>query len=232
MLLIRRSVLIIFFAVVILALIGTAVWAFFLTGGEVIPTSGELRYRAETLLFTSIVVSTVLTAVFAVIMIRSRNIDRMLNKLIKQNNMNPSSTKEGLLRLGKTGGKLNLLYRQIDEISEKRGLKISCMSEALKFYSDKLPEPVLLIDISGKIVQMSRGWAQHFGEKESVIGNSIESIFGEISLTDIILKLEKTHLPLKTVYNGITYNWTIIETRDRTPGYLTVMPSSGDYLPN
>lgn len=231
MLLIKRSVLIIFFAIVILSLIGTALWALFLTGGEVLPSADELRFRAETLLFTAIVVSTALIIVFVLIITRSRNIDKMLDKLIRQNNMNPSSTKEGLLRLGKTGGKLNLLYRQIDEVSEKRGLKISAMSGALKFYSERLPDPLLLIDLSGKVVQESSGWSQLFGNEESASERSIEDIFPEISLTDIIFKLEKTHLPVETVFKGKIFSWSIIENRDKDPGYLIITPSEAQ-LPN
>jgi PAS domain-containing protein len=225
MLLVKRSVLTAFFTVTILASIAASARAFqIMTAAGLEP--GELRFKAETLLFAVIVGATLLTAVFILIIFRSRNIDKMLDKLIRQNNMNPSSTREGLLRLGKTGGKLNLLYRQIDEISEKRGLKISAISNALSLFSANLTTPVLMTDLSGRIVQASRGWSEDLGNTdEDLIGSSIEDIFDGISITDIILRLEKTHLPVETVLKGTYFIWSRINDKENTPGYLIVMPA-------
>jgi len=223
MLLIKRFSLILSFAVIILFLLGTAAWAFALMTDQAPKGQDDLRYRAETLLFTSIVLCTVLTAVFILLISRSRNIDRILDKLIRQNSMNPTSTRDGLLRLGKTGGKLNILYRQVDEISEKRGLKISALSNALELISGYLTVPVMICDISGKIIQVSRGWSEQPGSASNLIGGNVESFFNEINITDIILELEKTHLPLKREINGTIWSWSMIRSRDKNPAYLAVM---------
>ena len=227
MLLVRRSLLIIFFSLIILSLIGTAAWAYVIMTSASPINPGELRYRAETLLFTTIVAASILTAALILIIVRSRNIDRMLDRLIRQNNMNPASTREGLLRLGKTGGKLNILYRQIDDVSEKRGLKISAMSNAIDLLSENLANPMLMIDISGRIIHAGRNWpSSPEAPAADLRGSNIEELFSGISITDIVSKLEKTHLPVKTASKGISFNWIMISDRKKTPGYLIVTPAS------
>ncbi len=207
-------------------MMGITATAFVMMSSPAPGGSEQLRFRAETLLFTTIVTSTLLIIIFTLAITRCRNIDKMLDKLIRQNSMNPASTKEGLLRLGKTGGKLNILYRQIDEISRNRGLKISALSNALELFSFYLSPPLILTDMSGKIVQVSRGWTEEFnGSSSNPKGSNIDGLFSGINISDIISRLEKTHLPATTEFKGKTFNWSIVYNRKLTPAYLIVMPA-------
>ena len=225
MLLIRRLTAIILLVLTAVSIASMAISAFIIISA---PGSDELRFQAEKVLFIGIILVCIVSAAFITVFIKSRNINRDLEKLIRQNRLNPEATGPGLLKLGETGRKLNSLYQQIDEVSRKRGLKIGALSEANEFLSRNISEPVLLIDVSGRIIQVSRGYLELHGLRRSdIIDQDLPLLAdSEMQLGSILSQLERKHLPVETDIDGKTYRWSPLFNAENEINYLAVVQLS------
>ena len=228
MLLIRRLTAIILLVLTAASIASMAIGAFIIIGASGEYGSEELRFQAEKVLFIGIILVCIVTASFIGVIIKSRNINRDLEKLIRQNRLNPEATGPGLLKLGETGRKLNSLYQQIDEVSRKRGLKIGALSEANEFLSRNITEPILLIDVSGRIIQASRGYLELYGLRRSdIIDQDLPLLASsKVQLGSIISQLEKKHLPVETDIDGKTFMWSPLFNAENEINYLAVVQLS------
>lgn len=231
MLLIRKSLIISLGAASALStiIIAAAAYRKILNAGGL--TEADLRFAAEEYLFAGILLSLIIIAAFIFLILRSRNISRELDRLIRQEKLNPASTKAGLLKLGVIGDKLNLLYRQIDEVSEMRGLKISALSNTAEFLSSNLNKSIIITDVTGKILQISRGYIDRSGVRRSeILERNIESIINGVDIKTVLSRLEKKRLPTSISIRGLEYTWIPIYNRNNEISYIAVTQS--DDKPN
>lgn len=223
MLIIRKSLIIILAAAsaVSTILITAAAYLRILNAGTI--SKADLEFSAEEYLFGGILLSLLISMAFVFLIIKSRNISRELDRLIKREKLNPASTKTGLLKLGKIGIKLNILYRQIDEVSEMRGLKISALSNVAEFLTLNLDKPIIIIDVTGKIIQVSRGYLNKSGMNRSeLLEQNIDSIITGIDIKTVLSRLEKKRLSTSFIIADSEYSWTPIYNRNNKISYIAV----------
>jgi len=226
MLLIRKSLIIGLAAVSFVSTILIAVTAYLKIIGSEGLTGAELRFAAEEYLFTGILLSLIMITAFIFLIRRSRNISRELDRLIRQEKLNPASTETGLLKLGAIGDKLNLLYRQIDEVSEMRGLKISALSNTTEFLSSNVGKSIIITDVTGRILEISRGYIDKSGVSRSeILERNIESIIHGVEIKTVLARLEKKRLPTSFSIKGIEYTWRPIYNRNNEISYIAVTQS-------
>lgn len=236
MLLIRRSIIIILSAVTAVSIIimAGAAYSIVCAAGEM--DAETLRFQAEKILFAGIILTFVSSASFAFVIIRSRNIKKDLDKLVKQNRLNPAATKNGLLKLGATGQTLHELYRQIDEVSEKRGLKISALTKTSEFLSQNIAGAVLIADVTGRVIQASRGYLEQNGVSRSeIVDHELPYIGKGIRMKAILSRLEKKPLPVETETEDSICRWTALYNSDNEISYIAVTQlktSQSDDSPN
>ncbi|MDC7226222.1 MAG: hypothetical protein PQJ61_05615 [Spirochaetales bacterium] len=230
MLLIRRSVAVLLLIISAAAVFSVAISAYMLMTAPGQPDTESLRFQAEKILFAGIILTCITAAAFGIVLLRSRNIKKDLEKLIKQNRLNPASTKQGLLRLGETGSRLHELYRQIDEVSEKRGRKISALSQTAELLCQNIGEAILIIDVTGCVIHASRGWLESENTVRSAIVDKKHAMFSDgYEISTILSKLEKKHRPVETVKKGIRTRWVPIYNSENEISYVAVLrqPETG-----
>ena len=227
MLLIKRSTVITLLVLAAVSVAAMAAGAYILVtaAGELSPD--ELRFQAEKVLFSGVILTCIVIAAFITVLIKSRNINRDLNKLVRQNRLNPEATGPGLLKLGETGQKLNQLYQQIEEISIKRGLKISALSKVNEFLSHNIAESIVLIDVSGRVIQASLGYLEKNGlNRTEAVDHQLPLLsVGGVELLSIISRLEKKPLPIETEIDGITCRWVPLYNSANEISYIAVIQS-------
>ncbi len=191
-------------------------------------TGADLRFLAEKILFAGLIELIVLITVFIVLFTRSRDISKDLDKLIKQNRLNSASTVTGLLTLGETGKQLNILFRQLEEISYKRGLKIGALSNVAEFLSQHIESHVTIVDVTGRIIQVSRGSLETAGKnRNEIVDRTIDILAGDIQFTSVLSELEKQHLPVETASETGTIRWIPLLNRRNEISYIAVIQDAG-----
>lgn len=226
MLIIRKTVLIIISAAAASATVFTTVSAYNRLINSETMTSADLKFLAEQYLFIGILLTLIITTALLLLIFRSRNINNELDKLIRQDKLNPAGTKTGLLRLGSIGVKLNLLYKQIDEVSEMRGLKISALSNAAEFLSLNVEQPMIIIDVTGRIIQVSRGYLDKSGMSRSeIVDADISSVINGIQIKSVLSRLEKKRLPAHFNTAGAGYKWIPLHNKNNEISYIAVIQS-------
>ena len=224
MLLVRKIFIIILMIFTAAAIMTFAIISYSnLVGAETL-TAEELKFEAEQLLFAGLLIAAGVTLVFIFLLFRSRNISNSLDKLINQNRINPASTEDGLLRLGSIGKDLNILYRQINEISEMRGLKLSAMSNTAEFLTDNIELPLLIIDVTGNIIQVSKGWLEQNNlRRGEIAGEDINKYFKGMNIKTVLSKLERRHLPVEFYNAGKNYRIVPLHDRNNNISYIAVI---------
>ena len=189
-------------------------------------TQTDLKYLAERILFTGILAGILAAIIFLIVFFKSININQRLEKLIRQNKLNPASTEHGLSGINHIGQKLNILYSQINEISEMRGLKMSALSNTCEYLSSVLEKPLLVIDITGRVIQVSEGWLNQNNQSRSeVIGTDIKAIYKVLDINSVLQRLEKKHLPLKLETEESRLQIEPVLDKNNSISYVVVIPN-------
>ncbi len=227
MLLIRKRIIIILMLITTVSIILIAAMSYNRIIGAYTQSPEDLKFEAEQFLFISLLVAAAVLGFFIVLLYKSRNINAEIDKLIKQDKLNPASTEAGLLKLGKTGIKLNSLYRQINEISDMRGLKLGAVSNVAEFLSLNIPQPLLIIDLKGTVIQASSGYLREKNvQRSSVVGRNISSLLKSINMKAVLSVLEKNHLPAEIDLNGTGYRWSPLHNTNNEISYIAVIQIS------
>ncbi|HAK46813.1 MAG TPA: hypothetical protein DCO79_12960 [Spirochaeta sp.] len=227
MLLIRRSITLILFVLTAASviIIASSAYSFLTAAGGM--SDDALRFQAERVLFIGIILACLLSAAFTLVILRSRNIRKELDRLIGQNRLNPAATRDGLLRLGETGRKLNELYRQIDEVSVMRGLKISALSKTAEYLCQNIEDALLIVDVTGRVIQASRAYLETEGlSRSELVDSQLPLLSNGLQMSSILSRLEKKHLPVETEVKGGSIRWVPIFNSENEISYIAVHQSA------
>jgi PAS domain-containing protein len=152
--------------------------------------------QAETTLFLGIVFCILVLLLFAAALLKSFNVLRGLDKLISLAQAGSGSIEESLRRLGPLGGKIRLLQGQIQELSERRSLRISSLSGMLDFLLNNTELPLLVLDLAGRIEAASRGFLERNKKQtEELLGRHIAEVDPEVSFPEVVAGMEREHAP-------------------------------------
>jgi len=152
--------------------------------------------QAETMLFLGIVFCLLILLVFAAMLLKSFAVLRELDKLISLAQTGSFSVEESLRRLGPLGEKIRLLQGRIQELSERRSLRISSLSGILDFLLNNTEMPFLVLDLTGTIEAASRSFLERRKKKaEEVIGRHIGEMDSEVSFPEMLAGMEREHAP-------------------------------------
>ena len=115
----------------------------------------ELKIRSETVLFLSIAFSVGILLLFGLILLRSRNISRELDKIFEMTRYGNFSFEESLRRIGPLGDKVRQLNQRLTELNEMKSLRISSLAAINAFLLNNTRLALLVTDITGKILKLS-----------------------------------------------------------------------------
>lgn len=205
MLLIKRTILIIISALLSVSLVFSAFFAYSKIMAAETLKGTELKFQAEQLLFIMLLISLIVIILQLLLIFRSRNIEKEIDKLIRHSRLNPASTEQGFLKLGRFGMKLSTLYSQLNSISEKRGLKISALSSLADFLSQHTDSRIIVTDITGRILYAGAGIIQQLNtSKTEIIGAEIGTVFEGLNVKELFSEIEKNKRSANAESSGIS----------------------------
>ena len=90
------------------------------------------------------------------------------------------------------GEKINKLYQNLNKVNEGRSLKISSLNGLLSFLLNNISFPILVANIAGSIVYVSRTYCAKTGtERTSLMQKDIQEYIGEVRFADIVNTFEE-----------------------------------------
>ncbi len=146
----------------------------------------EAKKYSEIVLFLSIIFSILLAAVSAAVFLRNKNILKELDKVVEMSLYSNFSPVESLRKLSLIGEKIEHIYRNVSTVNEKRLLKISAMHNLNGFLLENLSLPVIVTDVRGVIVSVSRQARDRAGDRQISPGEYITNVYTELNFQDVL----------------------------------------------
>lgn len=177
----KRDLLFIgFVSVITILLLGFLGFRIFLHTGMSEEFGSKLR--AEQFLFISVLVSTLLLVLYGAALRKSRNVSREIERMTRLTGSDDYRPEVSLKKLGSFGTQLAGLYTRISEMNRKLSIHIGGQSTLIGFLLGNMNQPVLVTDIVGKILYVSKG----FVEKRSAIRSELLKQYVESLSPDIV----------------------------------------------
>jgi signal transduction histidine kinase len=152
----------------------------------------ELKIRAETVLYLSIVFAVALALFYIVVMVRSRNIYRELDKISDMTRYGNFSIEGSLYRLGPLGEKILQLNQRLTELNAMKSLRISSLNSINAFLLNNSRLALLVTDITGKITNASAPCLERLKkERSEVVGHHLTAVLPELDFQSSVAKIEK-----------------------------------------
>ncbi len=160
-------------------------------------SKNELKIHAESYLFISIVSAVGVLLAFAVLLLRSRNISRELDKLIDMVRYGNFALEGGLKRIGPLGDKIRQINQQLSDLNEMRSLRISSLVGINTFLINNIRLALLITDITGKVSRISPRCVDRLKiESAEAVGRHITEILPEVAFQEVVSGIEKKHTPV------------------------------------
>ncbi len=202
MILINKKLLMILAIVVITASLGAGIFGYYKIIGSEGLSGEELRYQAEIFLFYFFVTAIVLIIGFASLLIRVRNVDNKLDRLIEMSRYSDIYPAKHFVGLGPLGDRLRLLYRNINNLNIRKTMKISALANLNEFMMNNIKLPMLVTDVTGSILYSSSSFSEKINStKGDLKFTKIDSIFPELNIPVLMLELSRQHVPVEKESN-------------------------------
>jgi signal transduction histidine kinase len=154
----------------------------------------ELKIRGETVLYLSIVFAVAILLAFSIVLLRSRNIFRELDKISDMTRYGNFSIEGSLGRIGPLGEKILQLNQRLTELNAMKSLRISSLASINAFLLNNSRLALLVTDITGKITNASARCLEKLKkETGEVVGRHVTELLPELDYQSAIGKIEKQH---------------------------------------
>ncbi len=162
-----------------------------------LPEPGEVRFRAENLLFLAILLAAALLLSFLAAILRSQSLSRRLDRLIELTRRGDSPPVESLRKMGLLGEKILSLHRQLNRLNEAKSLKISTLSRINRFFLDNSRLPVVIVDCKGRIEAASRSYLERkCGQGGEVVGRHLNDLDSTVPFAELLRRLREERRPI------------------------------------
>ena len=189
---IRRILFVLLLLLSCLAVLFFGIRDYLLIEGSPALSQGELKIRGETVLYLSIVFSAAILLSFSLVLLRSRNIFRELDKISEMTRYGNFSIAGSLGRIGPLGGKILQLNQRLIELNEMKSLRISSLMSINAFLLNNSRLALLVTDITGKISRASTRCLEKLKkEAPEVVGRHLTEILPDLDFQSSIATLEK-----------------------------------------
>ena len=221
MILVPRFVAIILFLLLSASIVGLGLFGYraVQSGGSV--PEETVQVEAEELLYAAILCFVVVVFCFLGLAGRTRHIGRELDKMVEMSKVGEFTPELSMRKLGAIGRKVALVYFQLSALSEKKSSKISAMSNLQELLVANMPDPVLITDVAGKVIHVSRRFADRFEVNRSeILNDSIEKHFSDARVQNIAVELDKMHGAIERDLDSSHASITPIYSREGMLTYL------------
>ena len=176
-------------ALISIAFLGIRGYGLMRIGGDI--SSDNVKFRSETFLYIAVLLTVLFIAVCAAVIRRSMSITREIDKMIELTRHGNSSVEESLRKLGELGGRVRTLYSQLNELNEKKSLKISAMHQIQTILLNNVNMALLVTDITGRITDVSKKFLEGEGKgRQTMIGKQIQDLLPKLDFQELARTLE------------------------------------------
>ena len=155
------------------------------------------KLTAERFLFISILVATLMLILYGALLLRSQNVSREIERMTRLTGSDDYRPEVSLRKMGSFGSLLASLFTRISEMNRKLSLHIGGQSSLLTFLTGNMNQPVLVTDILGKILYVSKGYVE---KKEAVraelLEQYVENLSADIVTQNILAQTSESHSPV------------------------------------
>jgi len=195
---IRRVLFIVLLLLSCAAVLFLGIRDYVLIGGSAELASAEIKLRAESVLYLSIVFSLFQLLVFGVVLLRSRKIFRELDKISDMTRYGNFSIANSLRRLGPLGEKIGQLNQRLTDLNEMKGLRISSLAAVNTFLLNNSRLALMILDITGKVTKISPRCRERLKlEEKEVVGRHISEFVPDLNFQTAVTRIEKQHIELE-----------------------------------
>ncbi len=225
MILINKRLLIILAVVVIAASLSAGLFGYQKILGSEGLAGEAIRFQAESFLFYFFVTAIILIIGFAVLLIRVRNVDRQLDRLIEMSRYSDIYPARHFVGLGPLGDRLRLLYRNINNLNIRKTMKISALANLNEFMMNNINLPMLITDVTGNILYSSTVFSDKYNSTKSDLKSSkIDSVFTELNIPVLMLELSRQHIPVEKESNRIRITCYPVHNVSAEMNYVVFVP--------
>ncbi len=180
-------------------LLGFSVWGYISlmnNGGQ---QSFEVKYIAESFIFTALLLISLTGGVFIYITHRSINTFKELDRIIDLFNRGNFYTQNSFKKLDILGEKILKINRHLIDLNDLKSKKISSDSKIINFLMNHTHEEMLILKNNGTIAKASKPFLdKNELKKEKIIDNSIDTLAEKFEFINIYQELNKgQHVALK-----------------------------------
>lgn len=155
-------------------------------------SEGQLKLSGETVLYLSIVFAAAILLFFLLVLLRSRNIFRELDKISDMTRYGNFSIGGSLGRIGPLGDKILQLNQRLIELNAMKSLRISSLASINSFLLHNSRLALLVTDITGKITNVSSRCLEKLKkETAELVGRRITEVLPELDFQASIAKIQK-----------------------------------------
>lgn len=216
MILIGRRAFVVLALVVVLATAALGIY-----GYKAIGTGAGGAFAGQEFLYVALLLVVLEILAFARVFVRSRNIERELDKLIEITRFRGLSSAHNLNRLGPIGSQISRLYDQLNALSERKSLKIGSMSELIEFLMNNVSVPAIAATVDGKVAYASRLLSERMKRgKNELIGDRVDELAPGIQFSEIVAELERVHSSIERKAERTAMTFYPIRNRDNHVAYV------------
>lgn len=181
------------------------------------------KLTAERFLFISILVATLMLLLYGGLFLRSMNVSREIERMTRLTGSDDYRPELSLRKMGAFGGQLAGLFTRITEMNRKLSLHIGGQSSLLTFLLGNMNQPVLVTDILGKILYVSKGYVdKKSAVRAELLEGYVENLSADIVTQTILARTSESHSPVSIHLEKEKEDVTVhpVYNRDGVVAYL------------
>ncbi len=157
----------------------------------------QLKFRAENVVFISIISIVAMLVIFFVMHRRSINIINELDKVTELTRHGRYSAGDYLKRLGRIGDKSDGLMFELNHLNDMKSLKISSLTAIIQFLVENINLRLIICDIQGNVLHCSVRFLVDLGvERSFFINKKLVSFVEKIEFEEILREIGQSRLPV------------------------------------
>jgi len=204
MILVNRTLLIILSLLIIILTLAAGWFGYVKITGSAGLSVDEIRFQAEHFLFYSFITGVVLITGFSALLLRSRYVDRKLDRLIEMSKYSDIYPEKHFVGLGPLGERLKQLYRQINNLNLRKTMKISALANLNEFLMNNISLPLLVTDVTGRILYSTAAFIEKLGSTRGDLAQKkIEHFISDLNVPTLMVELSRQHIPLEREGNRL-----------------------------
>ncbi len=154
----------------------------------------EAKLSAENLLYLCLVLGAVLAVLSAALLLRSRGVSKELDRIVALAHSSAQQVQQRLARLGPLGGRINALTAALNDVSERRLVRLSALNATVAALVTHGKAPLALLEVTGRVVAASPAFKEKLaleGEPTPVIADLLPGL----DFPAVVGRLERTRMP-------------------------------------